>query len=283
MFIQNIKLIRPLNLLIIAVTMLVVLLKYSPEVDSYYWLKMVYLILPAVLTAAAGYIVNDIYDVNTDLINAPERVIIGKTVTKKQGFIAYFVLNVFSLLVSYQLSESYLIVNLCIITMLFLYAQQLKGMPLIGNLIVALCSAAVVASCILLISFKTKIGLLNFTGYILFAFLISLIREIVKDMEDAEGDKQVGHKTYPILFGNKGAKIICYIFAGIETLFCGIYSVLAWGVAMYIPAIVMAIITIALFYFINLLSKAKEKKDFHYLSQFLKVMILIAVLNLIFT
>jgi succinate dehydrogenase hydrophobic anchor subunit len=58
---------------------------------------------------------------------------------------------------------------------------------------------------------------------------------------------------------------------------------LAWGVAMYVPAIVMAIITIALFYFINLLSKAKEKKDFHFLSQFLKVMILIAVLNLIFT
>jgi 4-hydroxybenzoate polyprenyltransferase len=263
--------------------MLVVLLKYSPEVDANYWLKMVYLILPAVLTAAAGYIVNDIYDVNTDLINAPERVIIGKTMTKKQGFIVYFVLNVVSLLVSYKLSESYLIVNLCIITMLFLYAQQLKGMPLIGNLIVALCSAAVVASCTLICDFETGAGIMNIIGYIIFAFLISLIREIVKDMEDAEGDKQVGHKTYPILFGNKGAKIICYIFAGIETLFCGIYSVLAWGVDMYVPAIVMAIITIALFYFINLLSKAKEKKDFHFLSQFLKVMILIAVLNLIFT
>lgn len=263
--------------------MVVVLLKYSPDEDLNYWLKMIYLIAPAVITAAAGYIINDIYDVNTDLINAPERVIIGTTVTKKQGFIAYFVLNAISLLISYQLNESYLIVNLCIITMLFLYAQQLKGMPLIGNLIVALCSAAVVASCILLISFNTQIGLLNYTGYIIFAFLISLIREIVKDIEDVEGDKTVGYKTYPVIFGNKGAKIICYIFAGIEILFCGIYSVLAWGVQMYIPAIIMGIITIALLYFIHLLSKAQVKNEFHFLSQYLKIMMFIAVLNLIFT
>jgi 4-hydroxybenzoate polyprenyltransferase len=120
-------------------------------------------------------------------------------------------------------------------------------------------------------------------GYIFFAFFISLIRELVKDMQDLEGDKAVGLKTWPIVFGLKGSKILIYMFTGIEILLCGIYSYLAWDVQFYISSIIMGLITIALFYFINKVSFSKQKEDFAFASTLLKVLMFVGVFNILFS
>ena len=279
---SKLQIVRPYNLLIIAATMVVLLIKYRDESLDNYWLKAVLLIIPAVLTAAAGYIVNDIYDVKTDQINKPDKLIVGVTLSPSFAWKMYALLNITSLAVSYFFSTQYLIINLSIIGILYLYSIQLKGTPLIGNIIVAMCSAAVIACCILLVKFEVEAGFFNFSGYVVFAFFISLIREIVKDMQDIEGDKASGLTTYPILIGNKGAKILVYLLTGIEIMLCGLYSFLAWGIDLYISSVIMGLVTIALFYFINHLARAKTKEEFASASHFLKFVMFAGVLNIPF-
>ncbi|MFM6982715.1 MAG: geranylgeranylglycerol-phosphate geranylgeranyltransferase [Chitinophagaceae bacterium] len=279
---SKIHIVRPYNLLIIAATMIVLLVKYRNETLDNYWLKAVLLIIPAVLTAAAGYVVNDIYDVETDKINKPEKLLIDVRISKSNAWKLYALLNISSLCVSYFFSQQYMIINLSIIGILYLYSIQLKGTPLIGNIIVAMCSAAVIATCILLVNFEVEAGLLNFTGYVVFSFFISLIREIVKDMQDMEGDKAAGYTTYPVLIGARGAKILVYVLCGIEIMLCGIYSFLAWGIDLRISSVIMGLITIALFYFINQLARAKTKEDFASASHFLKFVMFAGVLNIPF-
>ncbi|MDP2175622.1 MAG: UbiA family prenyltransferase [Bacteroidota bacterium] len=280
---QKISIIRPLNLIIVALTMLVVLLKYQNQQTENYWLQMIYLILPAVLTAAAGYIINDIKDIDIDKINKPGKNLIGTMVSQKEAYIFYAILNIVSLAVSFLLNEQYAMINVCIIGLLYLYAVQLKGVPLMGNIIIAICSSAVIACCILIIGFKTKIGFFNFSGYIGFAFLITLIRELVKTIEDMEGDKAYGIKTYPVVLGIKATKILIYFLSGFVIILCGIYSFIAWGVSMYASAIIMGVVTLAMFYFINFLSKSKEKTIYHQASNLLKGIIVLGLLNLIFS
>lgn len=276
------NIVRPVNLAIIASTMLVILIKYKDELAQDYWLKSVLLILPAVLTAAAGYVVNDIFDVKTDAINKPGSAIVDVTISKSKAWILYAILCVLSVVVSWFFSQQYAIINICIVAMLYLYAMQLKGMPLIGNILIAMCSASVIACCVLLIAFDTKAAIMNFSGYTVFAFFISLIRELVKDMQDYEGDKATGLKTYPIVAGIKGAKILVYTITGIEVILCGTYSFLSWGLDLYAGSVLMGLITLGLLYFINHIATAKNKEAYGASSKLLKYLMFAGVVNLIF-
>jgi 4-hydroxybenzoate polyprenyltransferase len=284
------RIIRPVNLFIIAATMLVMCIKYISEGSENLILNMVLLILPAVLTAAAGYVINDIYDIETDKINKPERLVVGVGMTVANAWIIYSILSIGSIVISAIFSNEYLIINAGMTALLFLYSYKLKGTPLLGNLVVALCSAAVIACCILkrngqkIIEFETSAGFFNFAGYIVFAFFISLIREVVKDMQDVEGDTLAGLKTYPIVAGIKGARILVYVFTGLEILFCGLYSLLAyWMADMYTSSVIMALITLSLFYFINRLSRAKTHAEFGQCSVLLKYIMFAGVMNVIFS
>lgn len=262
--------------------MLVILIKYMDETADRYWLNAFFLILPAVLTAAAGYTVNDIYDRETDRINRPAHCIVGVTLSVRSAWLTYVWLNCLSLIVSWFFSPNYAVINLSIIVLLFLYAVKLKGLPLIGNVFVAMCSAAVIACCIFLVRFETSTGMINFAGYIIFAFFISLIREVVKDMEDLEGDAASGLRTYPVVAGIGGAKILVYAFTSVEIVLCGVYSFMTWGVSMFTSSVIMGLITISLLYFINLIAGAKTVSEFRTASTMLKYIMLAGVINLIF-
>ena len=275
--------VRPVNLLIIAGTMLVLMYRYTDEQNAAYWPEAIFLIVSAVLTAAAGYVVNDIFDVETDTINKPNAVIVGKTMQKKHAWILYLILNVISVVTAYAYSMKFATINTCLMAMLYLYAVQLKGMPLIGNIIVAFCSAGVLATCALHIRFDTESASWNYLGYVTFAFLISLIREMVKDMQDVEGDKHAGLKTYPIAIGIKGSKLFVFVICGIEILLCGLYSFFAWKLDFYISSIIMGAITLALFYFINSLSRAKTADEYGRESKFLKYVMFVGVINILFS
>ncbi len=285
---KKIKIVRPINLGIVALTMFIVLFKFKNEVAVDYWYNALLLIIPAVLTAAAGYVINDIFDVLTDSINKPERLTVGTLISKKQAWVLYLVLTVISLLVSLVFKVPnhnrfmYFNINVSITLLLGLYAIKFKELPLIGNLFVAMCTAAVIVSCMLLAK-PTDIGILNLFGYILFAFFTSLIREIVKDLQDMEGDKAAGYNTYPILAGEKGAKLFLFVLLTILIVLCGIYAVLAWRIGMRVNGALMGIITLSLFYFINHVANAKTKAGYLQSSTFMKYIMVIGVINLLFS
>lgn len=261
--------------------MLVVLYKFTTENVDDYWYRAIFLIIPAILTAAAGYVINDIFDVETDKLNKLHMVVVGTYISKQNAWILYAVLVVLSLGVSYGFNLRYLEINACITLMLALYALKLKALPLIGNLIVAMCSASVIAVCLLIATFDTSAGLLNFGGYIIFAFFTSLIREIVKDIQDMEGDGAMGMKTYAIVAGEKGAKILVYVLVGFLILLCGIYTILAIGIGMYLSGGIMAVITGSLFYFINHVANARTPQAYLESSKFMKYVMVAGVINLL--
>lgn len=263
--------------------MVVIMYRYMDELNENYWYGCILIIVSTVFNAAAGYVINDIYDVETDAINKPGKNVVDKGLAKKYAYIYYILLMGVSVGFSYFYSEQFAVINLCIMAILFFYAQALKGMPLIGNIFVAMCSTAVLACCVLQIAFDKSTAKYNFLGYIFFAFFISLIRELVKDMEDVEGDQAIGLRTWPIVFGIKGSKILVYVFTGIEILLCGVYSYLAWQTQFYISSIIMGLITAALIYFINYLSRAKKKEEFSYGSTILKILMFVGVLNILFS
>ena len=289
--VKKIRIIRPLNLAIIAATMLVICIKYRYEDAENYIQLLVFLILPAVLTAAAGYVVNDIYDVRVDQINKPEKVLVGQYISRRNAWLVYVALTLCSLIVSYLFSDQYAVINLSLTLLLFLYSLKLKGTPLIGNLVIALCSSAVIAMCMLydregnkIIHFDTLAAFYNYVSYIIFSFFISLIREIVKDMQDIEGDTSAGLKTYPILVGLKGAKILVYVVTAMEIVFCGLYTAFVFFAAdMLVSPVIMGLITLSLFYFINRLARAKQSHEFGRSSVLLKVIMFAGVINLIFS
>lgn len=279
---EKLSILRPLNLLIIGLTMFIVLLKYKDEKLDWYWIKSLLLILPAIISAAAGYVVNDIYDTITDAINKPERCTVNNTISKKNAWILYWALSIVSIGISILFSFYYFLVILTVNILLYLYAFKIKGTPIIGNLLVALLSASVISCCLLLIKIETWAGYFNFMGYTIFAFFISLIREIVKDLQDIEGDIEAGYKTYPVLYGTKVSKVLIYALITIQILLGSIYSVITFGIDLYISSIIMAIITISLIFFINLLAKSKTKDDYRKCSMLLKALMLLGVINLIF-
>ncbi|PJA97765.1 MAG: hypothetical protein CO128_10800, partial [Ignavibacteriales bacterium CG_4_9_14_3_um_filter_30_11] len=158
------------------------------------------------LTFSAGNIINDIFDLEIDKINRPDRVLPKGDITKNLAGIIYLLFVLLAIYISYNINP--LVFKIILITniILFLYSFIIKKMILIDNVIVALIvgSAFVVAS--------ASVGNIN-AGYIpfVFALLINFAREIVKDMEDIKGDSASGFKSFPSVFGFANSKIMILI------------------------------------------------------------------------
>ncbi len=272
---------RPINLAMIAFTMLIVLYKYPHEnVDSFVYLAFL-LIMPAITTAAAGYVINDIKDIKADLINKPHKTYINNIVSIPQAWSFYFILNIVGIVLAFLFSSLYGCIVISIIAALCLYAYFLKGTPLIGNLLIAACSAAIISICLLIVTPQTTIGKINIFGYLIFSFIVTLIRELVKDIQDVNGDLAAGYNTYPIFMGIKASKALAYIMVVLLMLSCGIYSFIAFKMQEYLSAFTMSIITISFFVFINKLSKANSYQQYNYCSNMLKLIMIAGVINLI--
>ena len=199
-----IKITRPINVFITFIVVIVaVLITQQQKIEL---LTILLAAVSAAITAAAGNIINDIYDLETDKISHPNRVLVKKNISVKQVWIYYFILNTIAIIIAGYISITLLSIVLIVIFLLFLYSSILKRLPLIGNIT---------------ISFIT--GLVFIYGGILtgnpfaavipgcFAFLINLIREIVKDIQDVLGDSKSNFKTFPVVFGIDKSKRIIFV------------------------------------------------------------------------
>lgn len=229
-----------------------------------------------ILIAAAGYIVNDYYDVKIDYINKPERVVIGRSITRRYAILFHVVFSAIGILIGFYLSWSIAAVNIFSVFLLWLYSNNLKRQPFVGNLTVALLTGASVFVVDML--YRTQNP--QIIIYALFAFFMTLVREIIKDVEDLKGDNTFGCKTLPIIWGIRKTKVIIYTILGIFSIAVIVlnsrYEILPF---QYYVLLLFA----PLVWFVVRLYLADTKKDFSWLSTFCKVIMLVGILSMVFS
>ncbi len=278
------------NLLIIALTFL--LLRYfvfipvysafsiTPGMGSLQYLLM---ITATILIAAAGYISNDYFDVITDEVNKPDKKYIGLQITAGTALSISIFFSFFAIVLSIWLSilaESWLpaILLLTALAVAWWYAISLKKTLLWGNIAVAGMSAGTIAMAWIIENQCSHVSDVPFriitniiTAISIFAFLLSMMREIVKDIEDMEGDSLINCRSLPIVKGIPFTKTILLVFTVITILFLIISQIYLVQIPRLIAAAWLLIcVEIPLIYFIKSLASATIRADYHKLSTLLK-------------
>lgn len=269
-----IRLTRLWNLLIIG------LAQYSTAcflIDSSLWRNPQLLILSVstILIAAGGYSINDYYDVKIDLINKPERVVVGKSLSRRTVLLLHSVLSMAGILLGFLLSWQMGLVNTGAAFMLWLYSNALKRQPLIGNVVVALLTGLSIFT----VHIVFAGSLATVAVYSLFAFFITLVREIIKDMEDLRGDNTFGCRTLPIIWGIRSTKLFIY---GLLILF-GVSVVLIHLNVTPLPVLFfLGFLLLPMGVLLAWLIRADTRKDFYRLSQFSKLIMLAGIFSMAF-
>lgn len=255
------------------------------------------LVLSTVLLAAAGYVVNDIFDVATDSINRPNKVIIGKGISETRAYNIYFGLNITGVAIGFYLSNvilkpSFASIFILIASLLYFYSTSLKQIMILGNFIIALLLAFSVIIIGIFDLFPATVPenqaqMASFFSilidYALFAFMINFIREIVKDIEDVNGDYNQGMNTLPIAIGISRAAKIASGFAIIPFILSLLYiNAYFMENKLYVATLYsFAFVLAPLLYFIVKVFTAKSPKEFHHLSTVLKLILLFGILSIL--
>lgn len=259
--------------------------------------QLFWIMASSILIAAAGYIINDYFDLNIDLINKPSRNVINLVISRRWAIAWHLILNVaavFCTIMAVSFQKWYLILaNIACILLLWFYSTSFKRQLLIGNIVIAVLTAwTVLIIFYALVPLSSAIGTHDMTTvkffraaflYAGFAFIITLIREAVKDMEDMKGDARYGCKTLPIVAGVTATKIYAMVWT---IVLVGALIVLQlyvlqfnwWWAVLYSSLFVI----IPLVYFAILLFRARTIPEFSKLSAYTKWVMLAGILSMIF-
>nr|WP_133606543.1 geranylgeranylglycerol-phosphate geranylgeranyltransferase [Flavobacterium cheniae] len=293
---KYLKLIRFQNLLMLAFMQLV--FRYLFLKQSYVDLALtdfnyILLIFATVCIAAGGYVINNIMDQDTDEIAKPQNRVVGVSISETVAYNWYIGLTIVGVGIGFYLSNviykpTFASMFILVATLLYMYATSFKQIPVLGNVVVAL----MLSTSIIIIGlfdilpaidvdnrFRMKEAFDILMHYAIFAFIINLIREIVKDLEDIDGDYQSGINTLPIAIGVQKTKIIV-----------GVLTVLSIGILAYyvnsnlfeldyVVYYAMVLIVGPLIYFGVKLINAANKKEFHHLSLVLKIILFFGILS----
>jgi len=311
---EFLELIRWKNLLIVILTM--VLMRYAviqPLISKlsvfmtkgdgelvtltlkFPWYCFLLLVTGTVLITAGGYVINDYFDIKTDLINRG-KVIVGTKVPRRQAILWHSLLNITGVAIGFYISWKagyfwmgtlFLIVS----GLLYFYSASYKRQFLIGNIMVAFLTAMVPLLVVLyewpaLYRFYTvnavELPSLSFIfywvgGFSVFAFLTTLSREIIKDIEDFEGDQAYGRNTVPVVMGVITAKIVAISLLIITIVM--LYLVWHYFISDMITLVYLsALIVLPLLYVIYQVFTSQSRKQLHSASNFLKVAMLTGIL-----
>lgn len=296
---KYLKLIRYQNLILLAIMQLIFRFGYLELIkiplSLFYW-QYSLLVLATVLIAAGGYVINDIFDQDADEENKPKDTIVGKSISESMAYNIYAGLTMTGVACGFILSNSvnhpnFAVIFILIATLLYFYASTLKQIPILGNVVVA----ALLAFSVIIIGIfdifpntfdinrqQMAVAFSILFDYAKFAFLINLVREIIKDIEDIDGDKSQAINTLPILIGTKKTSKISFGLLLIPTLYLLYYintylleNNLIFGI-IYMIALVIAPMIFCLFKIWN----AKEKSDFSFISTLLKWIIFFGILSI---
>jgi len=272
---------------------------YPIEFESSNHFQFLFILLASVLIAAAGYIINDYFDQNIDQINKPDKMVVNTIINRRWVIFWHMVLSLAGLFFTMlalpiQLYWHLVLGNLGAILLLWVYSTNFKKQLLIGNIIISLLTAWVI-----LILFFAKFPLLlnelllvdhdkvRFFRlsilYASFAFIISLVREVVKDMEDIEGDQKYGCTTMPIVWGIRASKVFVAVWmvvliAALIILQFYVLGLGWWQSALYC----FVLIILPLLVILKKLYQANSPESFHIVSTWIKLVMFTGIVSMLF-
>jgi len=292
------RLIRWPNLVFIVLTQLLFYICiYQPLFHLQHVAALTWLIIASVFIAAAGYIINDYFDLNIDQINKPRKNVFGRLIHRRWAIIWHFLLSLSGIVATAMgtgLHKWYIVLaNIVAVPLLWLYSTSFKRKLLLGNIVISILTAWTVL--ILFFAFTeprnaimgsspetVKFFRISFL-YAAFAFISSLIREAIKDMEDMEGDQRYGCRTLPIVAGIRSTKIyvtiwLVVLIAALVILQLYVLQFRWWMAVVYSIAMVI----LPLIYLAYQLAGARSPAEFGRLSQFSKFIMFTGILSMIF-
>jgi 4-hydroxybenzoate polyprenyltransferase len=269
------KMIRVVNLVIIAITQYLTAIFLASPGDNLWAVisdkDFFLLVLSTVFIASAGYIINDFYDVKIDFVNKPERVVIGKTLSRRWVIVGQLLLNLLAIGIGFYLSTTIGIINLIAAFSLWIYSNQLKRLPFIGNLIIGGLTGLTVLVVGQYFSERAYLILC----YAVFAGFLTLVREIIKDMEDLKGDERFGCKTLPIVWGIPNTKKFIYLILG---LFITTVFLMIWPLSQILSFTLLGVLIMLIF----MINRADTVKSYGRLSTICKIIMLLGVSSMVY-
>jgi 4-hydroxybenzoate polyprenyltransferase len=296
--IHFLKLVRWKNLLLIALVQLLIKYALFPSFQATTALndfQFTILLLATLFIAVAGNIINDIYDIETDLVNKPNRIIVDKHISEKAAFNLFIIFNIIGVGLGFYLANDINrsgFATLFVITsaLLYVYSTYLKYLILIGNIVISI----LIVLSILIVGFfdlipnlspsnkNVHIGIFQILlVYSAFAFVLNLIREVVKDIEDINGDYKAEMKTLPIVIGRERTTIIAFALSLLPIF--GIIYIIVDSLYKYelVMAYLLLFVVAPTIYTSIKLYAAEKEKDYYHISQLLKLIMLSGVLSLL--
>jgi len=253
------------------------------------------LILTTLCLAAAGNIINDIYDVETDLVNKPKKVIVGISISEKVAYNLFFGFNIIGVGIGFYLSlavgkSPFFAIFVVISVLLYIYASYLKQMPFIGNIVISI----LVALSLIIVGIFDLIPAISETNkeaqftffkivldYAFFAFIINLVREMVKDLEDIEGDYKAKMNTLPIAIGRARARQLSFVISFIP-IGAVVYYIVTFLYKQQLAVAYFLVFILAPLIYISLkLYYAETKINYKHISTILKLTMFFGMLSLL--
>lgn len=270
-----IEILRPGNALMGAIAIILVAI-----IDKTISIPIILAMITVFFETAAGNVINDYFDYNIDLVNKPERPIPSGRISLKNGRnYAYFLFlagTVCGFAISYM-TDNWIpfIIVLIADVILYLYAYKLKTTPLIGNLAVGFMTGFGFVFGGFTLNNPSIVMTSIFLGF--FAFVMTTAREIIKDIEDVEGDKKDGARTLPILIGKKIPAVLATVLIIVDCALCPLlYYYQIFGI-LYL--VIIAIAVILFIYSAILILKSQDEATAHKSSKLLKIGMLVAFLS----
>jgi 4-hydroxybenzoate polyprenyltransferase len=283
------QLVRLKNLLITCFT----------QVFSYYFLsphitlsdlsspRFISLCIATIFVAAGGYIINDYLDIKLDLINKPEKVVVGQVISRRWTMLWHFILNGIAVILGLYIGIKVCIAIFSATILLWIYSVSLKRKFLVGNLLVSILSAFVI---IINYVYDTSLDINLIIAYSSFAFALTLLREIIKDAEDIRGDGKFDCKTIPIVLGIRKTKSILFYLTFTFTALLFIYITLSAASFPFVFAITRGSFLFYMLLFVLLplgvmiyrIRTADTTSDFSRLSSLAKIIMITGILSMFF-
>jgi 4-hydroxybenzoate polyprenyltransferase len=256
------------------------------------WPESLLIILTCCLTAAGGYIINDLFDVETDHINRPNKRILKRDISHKAAIVYYIILTALGQICGYYAGLGIGLFASAIAVLLYFYSSDLKAMGLPGNSLIAFMSGSVIYIASRGIH---EIHSAYFAEYAFLAFLLTMARELVKDAEDIEGDKEQGCETFPILYGTRKTNILSNVILALIVIFLvtaayllsiepffNVKSAIEIHRFVYPAFLVLALVPMIL-KSMWMIGKANNKRDYKKISKWLKLTMLVGLISVLFS
>lgn len=275
-FISFLKVSRIPNLLVIASTQyLVAIFLLDRTISEVTHPDFFLLILSTLMIAAAGYIINDYYDQKIDLINRPERVIVGITFKRRLALFSHSLLNFSAIVLGFYLDKFIGAIHIFSAFSLWYYSNHLRRLPFLGNLIIAALTGFTLL--IVTVYFRTYSPLTLLFAF--FAATITMIREIIKDIEDVKGESAFGCVTIPVIWGIRGAKVVIYSISLLGFALLTFFLIRYQNQILWIYFVGLSPIFI---WFIVRLINADRQKEFKFLRRFCNWIIFSGLVSILF-